>query len=134
MLPWLLPLGMGLWACGSDGKAGAAGDTNVHFHADVSAIPGFAKDTGLQPSGSPVQLQLKVSASGDGAIDAAAAASGSAGEPVLTALPGSGQVKVDGGFAMEGKLVVDISGLPKYDGPVPGLDNVKIEFSRSSVL
>ncbi|MBI5535196.1 MAG: hypothetical protein HY898_20890 [Deltaproteobacteria bacterium] len=136
LAPVALPLVMGLVACGSsgDGGGGASGPSEVAFHADVSAIPGVSKDTGLQPSGSPVQLQLKVSASGNGAIDAAAFASGSAGAPVLTSKPGSGKVSVQGGFALEGRLVASVTGLPSYDGPVPGLDNVKIEFKNDAAF
>jgi hypothetical protein len=119
-------------ACGSsdDEAAGASGaGPDVVFHADVAGLPGVQADTGLVPSGSPVQLELSISASGSGAVDARAVASGSKSAPTLTAKKGSGKVAIAGGFAFDGRLVVDITGLPKYDGPIPGLADVKLEFS-----
>ncbi len=133
LVPLVVVLALGTaWACGcgdsSDTQPGGNGDTSeVPFHAEVLAIPGFNYDTGLQPAGSPVQLELSVLASGKGTVDATAYASGSSQSPVLTAKQASGKVVIDGGFSLVGKLKVDISGL-KYDGDVPGLTNVVIAF------
>lgn len=128
-LPALAATSLLVWSCSSGGGGGGGGGSGtVAFHADLQALPDFSKDTGLQPPGSPVQLQLQVESSGTIAIDAEAAASGSASAPVLTALTGTGKLALSGGFALKGTLVVDQTGLPKYDGPIPGLDNVSIPF------
>ncbi len=100
-VPLMLPLGLAIAAaCGSDDSSkpwsGSGATSDVVFHADVSAITGLSYDTGLLPAGSPVQLQLKVAAKGNGAIDALAVASGASQAPVLTSKPGSGKVAIAG--------------------------------------
>jgi len=99
------------------------------FHADLQALPDFHHDTGLQPQNSPVQLQLTIDASGAASIDADAIATGSSEAPVLTAVAESGSVELAGGFSFAGRLVVNVSGLDPYDGPVPGLTDIKIPFA-----
>ncbi len=106
----------------------------VKFHAEAAALPGVNFDTGMQPTGSPVQLQLKVSGVGTNTVDALATASGSIEEPKLTAKPGGGKVIVTGSFVLEGRVSVKMTGLPSYDGPVPGLTDVKIDFGSEAVF
>ena len=112
-------------ACGSGGAQGSK-PTEVDFHAKSELLPGLDFDTGLLPAGSPVQASFAISAHGDATIDASAAVSGDASKPTLTGLAGTGAIGIDGAFTLEGKLKVDVSGLPSYDGPIPGLANVKI--------
>ena len=122
-------------ACGGGekGAKGGAGD-GVIFHASLPAIPGLDADTGLQPAGSPVQLQLTLNAEGESTVDAVGQATGSASAPKLVGKPGSGLVEIEGSFSMVGRLVVDVSGLPSYDGPIPGLDDVEIVFQGSETF
>ena len=82
-------------------------------------FPGLDYSTGLQPAGSPVQASFTVTAQGMTQVGASALPSGSEANPTITGTPDSGFVSLDGGFALEGQLVVDISGLPSYDGPIP---------------
>lgn len=100
----------------------------IVLEASDSLFPGLDYDTGLQPAGSPVQASFRVRAEGAAGVRAEVVASGSADEPTLTGLPETGQLSVGGSFGLEGRLVVDMSGLPSYDGPVPGIENVAIEF------
>lgn len=91
-------------------------------------FPGLDYDTGLQPSSSPVQASFRVRAEGGATVRVEAIASGSADEPTLTGVPGTGSLTVGGSFGLEGRLVADVSGLPSYDGPIPGIENVGIAF------
>src|SRR5262249_22719595 len=102
------------------------GVAEVAFDGKVELLPNLDFSTGLVPSGAPVQASFSVSAAGSAKVTAVAAASESGGSPVLTGLPGRGLLTVDGGFSLEGELKVELSGLPSYDGPIPGLDDVDI--------
>jgi hypothetical protein len=110
----------------------ADGLAAIAFHAEAAALPDVKADTGLQPSSSPVQLQLTVAADAKTTVDAAAYASGSSDAPVLTAKAGSGKLAVKGGFGLNARLVVSMKGIPSYDGPVPGIENSTIAFSGES--
>lgn len=120
--------GAGVGAC--DGDA----EQPLVFEGQDPLLPGFSFDTGLVPSGAPVQASFSVSADGSARVHAEAAASGSLESPTLTGTPGSGELSVAGGFGLEGRLVVDITGLPSYDGPIPGIENVAIEFASTSAF
>ncbi|MEO1512877.1 MAG: hypothetical protein AAFU70_12460, partial [Planctomycetota bacterium] len=91
-------------------------------------FPGLDYDTGLQPPGSPVQASFRVSAEGGASVRAEVVASGSEDAPTLTGVPSTGTITVGGSFGLEGRLVADVSGLPSYDGPIPGIENVAIDF------
>jgi hypothetical protein len=110
------------------------GVSAVAFHAEAVALPDVKTDTGLQPANSPVQLQLTVTADAKTTIDATAHASGSSDAPVLTAKAGSGKLAIKGGFGLNARLVVDMKGLPSYDGPVPGIENSSVAFSGESTF
>jgi hypothetical protein len=84
-------------------------------------------DTGMQPPGSPVQAEFSLVASGNATVTARAVAS----DADLYGLPGTGKLAISGGFAMDAKLHVDITGLPSYDGGIPGIENVAIAVEGS---
>ncbi|NUP06815.1 MAG: hypothetical protein HOW73_12245 [Polyangiaceae bacterium] len=111
-------------------SAGASGcesePSPITLHGEDELFPGFSYSTGLQPPGSPVQASFEVSATGSTVVEMKAQPSGSSDSPELTGIPDSGSVKVTGGFAMIGTLKIDIDGLPSYDGPIPGIENVNI--------
>ncbi|MEM6789729.1 MAG: hypothetical protein AAF715_19580 [Myxococcota bacterium] len=109
-------------ACGGDDE-NASGD--VAFQGTVELLPGLDYDTGLQPAGSPVQASFAVTAQGEAEVLASATREGDE----LAGQAGSGRLRVAGSFALTGELKVDISGLPGYEGPIPGLDDVAIDFA-----
>ncbi|MDI1481479.1 hypothetical protein [Polyangium sp. y55x31] len=123
-------------ACGGDGAPPSAASevVTLPLHGEAELLPGFAYSTGLQPSGSQVQASFDLSAKGAAMVDANAAPSGSKSAPKLTGMAGSGKVSLSGGFSMVGTLKVDIDGLPPYDGPIPGLENVEIAFEGSTAF
>ncbi len=121
---------------GQDGQVFADSDAPesdvqryVVFHNEVSALPDFGWDSGLQPPSSPVQLQLTFSSRGNTEVAAVASPSGSAEAPVLTGLPNGGYIGVHGVIELQGRLVIGITGLPKYDDVIPGLDNIDFAFT-----
>lgn len=118
-------------ACGSDSESEQGG---VLLHGEQEVLPGFEYSTGLQPSGSPVQASFELSASGTATVDAKANPSGSSAEPELTGIAGTGTIALTGGFSMIGTLKVDIDGLPSYDGPIPGLEDVTIAFEGQTTF
>jgi hypothetical protein len=113
-------------ACGGGDRSGQGAE--VDFHGTSELLPNLDYATGLLPAGSPVQASFSLSASGHATLDAAAEASGSASQPTLTGLPGRGDLEISGAFALTGALKVDISGLPSYDGPIPGVDDISIKI------
>lgn len=113
---------------GCDPEGGSA-SPEVVLTATGELLPGFAYSTGLQPPGSPVQASFDLSAGGDVKVEAHAIASGDEDAPALHGKPGTGAVTISGGVSMTGTLKVDIDGLPSYDGPIPGIENVKIEIA-----
>lgn len=115
------------YAC-NDGDPNAG---KITFEQESELFPGLSYDTGLVPEGSPVRASFAISASGTAKVTAAATVSGSEDAPSLTGLPGEGTLSISGGFAMTGNLVVDMDGLPSYDGPIPGLDDVAIPVEQS---
>jgi hypothetical protein len=125
------PIAIAMTACGDDtaDDGGSSGVVELAFERETELLPGFAFDTGLQPPNQPVQASFALSAKGNVTVSAKAGISGSAKSPVLTGLPGTGRIVIDGGFAMVGNLKVDPGALlpvDPYDGPIPGLDNVEI--------
>lgn len=110
---------------------GGSGSPEVVLTATGELLPGFMYSTGLQPPGSPVQASFDLSAGGEVKVEAHAIASGDADAPALNGKPGTGTVTITGGIAMTGTLKVDIDGLPSYDGPIPGIENVKIDITGS---
>ena len=130
-----LRLGMAALLCASCGTGGGGGGpSDVTFHGEDQPFPGFKFDTGVQPSGSPVQVELVLSADGKLAGDALATAGGPSDLPVVAAKAGSGKYAVDGAFHFDGTLKVDVSGLPKYDGPIPMLSNIDVMFDGSAMF
>ena len=106
----------------------------VVFEDQSELFPGFEFSTGLQPEGSPVQASFTVSAKGANTLRAVAVPSGSESSPMLSGVPTTGSIAIDGSFALVGELKIDVSGLPSYDGPIPGIDNVVIDFSGSAAF
>lgn len=124
-----------LLACiGGCDDGAASGSSEITLTATGELLPGFSYSTGLQPPGSPVQASFDLSASGTVTVDARAVASGDEDSPALNGKPGSGAVTIAGGFAMTGTLKIDIDGLPSYDGPIPGIENVKIEIAGTQAF
>jgi hypothetical protein len=141
MAPWVLAFPLlvaGITpACGDSGDSGdsaSGGNVEVSFAADPELFPGLDYSTGLQPASSPVQASFTVTAKGAAAVRANAIPSGSKDSPSLTGLPGTGSLAIDGGFALVGQLKVDVSGLPSYDGPIPGIENVSIPVEGASTF
>lgn len=106
----------------------------VTFHGELEAFPGFGYDTGVQPEGSPVQLQLQFSASGKLIADAAATSGGSAGNVAVAGVPGSGVYKLDAHLKAAATLHVHIPGVPEYDGPIPGIENLDITLAAQTTF
>ncbi len=121
---------LGLWGCSSDGGT----PPGIVFHGEDQPFSGFMADTGLQPPGSPVQIQFKVGAMGKITAEAHATSGGPDGAPVVAAVAGSGALAVEGGFDLAARLKVDVSGVPKYDGDVPGLDSIDLAFHGSAMF
>src|SRR5215471_6666033 len=113
-------------ACSGSGSSNNANSSDVVFHGDVDALPDFKFDTGLVPANQPVQVQFIFSAGGKITADAKAVGSGSDDAPVLTAVPGSGKLALDLHFKLAGTLKANLTGIPKYDGPIPGFDGIDI--------
>jgi hypothetical protein len=96
-------------------------------------FPGFSYDTGLLPDGAPVQASFKVVAEGAANVRASAIPSeGDDDVPTITGVAGSGALGVTGKFGLEGRLVIAVSGLPSYDGPIPGIENVAIQMGAET--
>ncbi len=106
----------------------------ITFEQSSDLFPGLSYDTGLVPEGSPVRASFAISASGAAKVTAGAVVSGSEDAPALTGVIGGGALSISGGFAMKGSLVVDMDGLPSYDGPIPGLDDVSIPVEQSATF
>lgn len=109
-------------ACGGgDAESGAGALT---FHDEVNPLGDYRYDTGLQPAGSPVQVQFLFASDAKLTVDAQGVAT-EAGE--VASKPGSGKLALRAKFLLQANLKVDVSGL-KYDGEVPGLDAIDIAF------
>ncbi|CAN5443047.1 hypothetical protein BH09MYX1_BH09MYX1_04190 [soil metagenome] len=122
-----------LAACG--GAAADSGAPNeVTFHAEQELLPAFEYDTGLQPASGPVQLQLVVSSEGSFSVDAIGVGLDENGTHDLVGKGGSGKLDLGGGLKLDGHLKVDQSGLPKYDGDIPGLSDAAITFAGTSAF
>lgn len=132
----LFPLTAGsVAACGDDEEAGGGSTAApLVLEGQTELFPGLDYSTGLQPPGSPVQASFSVTAAGVGKVRAEVVASGSSSSPTLTGVPGTGSLAIEGGFGLNGQLVVDISGLPSYDGPIPGIENVNIPIQGSATF
>ena len=124
-------------ACAAEDSSGAGGGSasnDLVFHGEQSVLPSFAYDTGLLPAASPVQLQLKLSAGGGLTADAKAIAGGSGDALAIAGVPGSGLFKLDAHIKLEGMLHVDVQGGLRYDGPIPGIENLDISFGGEAVF
>jgi hypothetical protein len=111
-------------ACGGDPEP-------VALEASVELLDSFSYDTGALPGSGPVQVSLKVSGSATAKLRLPAIASEASGGPALHAA-GPGTIEVSGGFFLDGTLKVDQTGLPKYDGDLPGLADVSLPISGSA--
>lgn len=111
-------------ACSDEESAGAP----ITLASETELFPGFDFSTGMQPAGAPVQASFSVTAKGAAKVSALAVAS----ESALIGLPASGSVTIDGGFALVGELKIDISQLPSYEGPIPGIENVQIPIAGAT--
>jgi hypothetical protein len=120
---------------GSDGRPPpppAAGAGEVSFHGEQLPLPGFMKDTGYLPDGSPIQVKLQVGAQGKLSVDAKALAGGSAVSPTLYGEKGSGQFSLDVTFVFQVSLKISgIPGVPDFEGPLMGMGvpdiNLKVD-------
>src|SRR5262249_11431969 len=101
----------------------------VVFHGEAPALPGFGYDTGLQPSISPVQIDLMLSAAGSAIVDASGSANGSQ----VVGTPGSGKFALDVHIKAAGRLKVALSAI-NYDGNIPGIDGLDIAFGGMTMF
>ncbi len=85
----------------------AAPPAPLQFEGEVPFLPGFQKDTGLQPAGSPAQVRVLVKSGGGMKYSAKATASGE----LLTPEPGSGTANLDGKLSLEVYVNVDYQGV-----------------------
>lgn len=123
---WILPFGLfAAAACGGDDAEGDAAGAALTFHGEVNPLGDYSYDTGMQPAGSPVQVQFKFVSEAKLAADAQAVATEA---PAIASKPGSGKLTLAAKFLLQANLKVDVSGL-KYDGEVPGLDSIDISFA-----
>ncbi|NUO53052.1 MAG: hypothetical protein HOV80_29750 [Polyangiaceae bacterium] len=99
----------------------------VALEASVELLDSFSYDTGELPGSGPVQVSLKVSGSATAKVHMPAVASDGA---LFAAAPGT--IEVSGGFFLDGTLKVDQTGLPKYDGDLPGLADVSLPISGTT--
>ncbi|MEZ4444470.1 MAG: hypothetical protein R3B72_35680 [Polyangiaceae bacterium] len=125
-------LGAAFAACGSDDETQGPPADPLTLEGEAELFPGLDYSTGLQPPGSPVQASFSITAAGVTKLSAQATASGSSSSPTLTGSPGTGTVAIEGRFVMAGQLKIDVSGLPSYDGPIPGIENTEIVMSGST--
>ncbi len=125
-----------LAGCATSGGDSLASEEQhqVTFHGELEAFPGFGYDSGTLPEGSPVQLQLQFSASGKLIADAAGTSGGSAGSVAVAGVPGSGVYKLDAHLKAAATLHVHIDGLPSYDGPIPGIENLDIALAAQTTF
>ncbi|NUO50302.1 MAG: hypothetical protein HOV80_15715 [Polyangiaceae bacterium] len=103
----------------------------VALEASFELLDGFSYDTGKLPGSGPVQVSLVVSGSAVANVHLPAVASDASGDPALHAA-GPGTIEISGGFALDGTLKVDQSGLPGYDGDIPGLADINLPISGSA--
>src|SRR4051812_19446901 len=127
--------GGGDTSTGSTSEAtGPTGPIEITFDGESDLFPSLNYSTGLLPPSSPVQASFTVTAKGAQKVHAIASPGGSKDAPTLTGLPGKGTISLDGGFFLVGQLKVDIKGLPSYDGPIPGIENVEISIKGESTF
>jgi hypothetical protein len=122
----LLTLLGALAACDSE-------PTPVVLDTSIELLDGFEYDTGELPGDGPVQVSLRVSGGAVAKLLLPAIASDEAGEAALYAA-GAGTIEVSGGFALDGTLKVDQSGLPGYDGDIPGLADISLPLSGTAKI
>ena len=101
----------------------------ITFSGQASPLSGFSYDTGLQPTGSPVQLDLKLSANGTVSVTAQANVQDTSLAPVAQ----SGSLALDLHFVAAGELKID-STFENYDGPIPGLQNIDIAATGTTTF
>jgi hypothetical protein len=119
MVPALL-LGLGLVACsGADATTDA-----VDMKGAAPMFPDFSYDSQMQPPGSPVQAEFKASVNGE--MRVAARATSKAGK--LAGVAQTGKLAIELHTKLEGSLHV-AAGMVKYDGPIPGLDDVDVPIT-----
>lgn len=113
-------------ACGTDPEPMAL-DTSFEL------LEGFQYDTGKLPASGPVQVSLVLSGGAVAKVHLPAIASEDSGDAALHAA-GPGTIEVSGGFKLDGTLKVDQSGLPGYDGDIPGLADINLPLSGSAPI
>lgn len=118
----------------SGGQMTAEEQHQVTFHGELEAFPGFGYDTGTLPENSPVQLQLQFSAGGKLTADAMGTSGGGAGSVAVAGVPGSGLYKLDAHLKAAATLHVHVTGLPGYDGPIPGIENLDIALAAQTTF
>ncbi len=122
-------------SCASE-EGETSGDTDVQhelsFHGEQEAFPDFGYDTGALPdASSPVQLRLTFSAAGKLTADAVATTGGTGDALAVAGKPGSGTFALDAHLKAAANLKVNITGLPSYDGPIPGIENLDIALANT---
>ncbi len=139
MRPSIYAFGISLLAAcstssGDGDDATSSGQHPLAFHGEQEAFPGFSYDTGAQPAASPVQLQLTFSAAGKLTADAAATVGGHGDALAVAATPGSGKFAIDAHVKAAATLHVHITGVPSYDGPIPGIENFDIALANQATF
>ena len=98
----------------------------LQFSGQQQALPGFSHDTGYQPSGSPIQVRLVLSA--DGKLSASA--QGSISDTALLGTAGSGLYSLSSRVKVKVYLKLFVAG-KKYEGPLAGAPDVELSFGQS---
>lgn len=114
-------------SCGGDDDSNGNGGTttDLSFAGEQAAFPDFSYDTGWQPEGSPIQVQIKLVAEGKLTANADAILGGSSDEPILSGNAGTGKYALTVKLVFQVLLKVDFSAL-SYEGPVD--ENADINF------
>ncbi len=103
------------------------------LETSVELLDAFSFDTGLVPSSGPVQLSIALSGSATATVRLPTVVSDADGDPALYPA-GPGTLEVSGGFGMDGRLKVDVSGIDKYDGDIPGLADISLPISGNGSI
>ncbi len=117
-----------LWSCGCSDDSGGSGGA-LKFHGELGFLQGFAYDTGMQPSGSPIQVRLELSTAGSITADAIGAAAGD----TVTPEPGSGAYQVAGKVKIKTTLKLSL-GTKKFEGPIPNAPDIQLEFGGKATF
>ncbi|MBX3227740.1 MAG: hypothetical protein KIT84_15395 [Labilithrix sp.] len=114
----------------SDPKSASSEATGeIVLSAKAEPLSSFSFDTGLVPSGSPAQVQLKLAAGGGVSVIAIGTPSANG----LDGKKGSGKLAVNVHVKLDGKLKVE-SPLKTIDEDLPGLEDIDIAIKGEAAF